>query len=218
VNYSFEMIIKSASFVTSAVKPSQYPEAVLPEIAFAGRSNVGKSSLINKIVNRKRLVKTSRTPGRTQLINFFDINDAFTFVDLPGYGYAKVPEAVQKKWGPMIETYLSGRDTLKGVVVIMDIRRLPRVEEDNLTRWLDGFHIPIIRVVTKADKLSKTRQKKQLDAIAGELLIDRENLLLFSAKSGMGKEDVWRAIENLIINLRCQGKSNGNMAESVRRL
>jgi len=118
----------------------------------------------------------------------------------------------------MIETYLSGRDTLKGVVVIMDIRRLPRVEEDNLTRWLDGFHIPIIRVVTKADKLSKTRQKKQLDAIAGELLIDRENLLLFSAKSGMGKEDVWRAIENLIINLRCQGKSNGNMAESVRRL
>jgi len=192
------MIIKSACFVTSAVKPSQYPEALLPEIAFAGRSNVGKSALINKLVNRKRLVKTSRTPGRTQLINFFDINDAFTFVDLPGFGYARVPDAVRKKWGPMIETYLSGRDTLKGVVVIMDIRRRPGVEEDNLARWLDGFQIPIIRVVTKADKLSKSRQKKQHDAIARELRIDRENLLLFSAKTGMGKASVWQAIEDLI--------------------
>ena len=119
------MKILSAEFVTSAVKPDQYPPVKYPEMAFAGRSNVGKSSLINTLVNRKRLVKTSSTPGRTQLINFFDINNHFTFVDLPGYGYAKVPTAVRKKWGPMIETYLSGRDSLKGVVVILDIRRNP---------------------------------------------------------------------------------------------
>ena len=192
------MIIKSARFVTSAVKPAQYPPAMLPEIAFAGRSNVGKSSLINRLLNRKNLVKTSRTPGRTQLINFFDINDALTFVDLPGYGYARVPAAVRKKWGPMIETYLTGRTTLKAVVMIMDIRRLPGPEEHNLTNWLDSFQIPVIRVLTKADKLSKTRQKKQQDAIAKMLLINREDLLLFSAKSGKGKDAVWEAIEKFV--------------------
>ena len=120
------MKIISAVFITSATKPSQYPPARLPEIAFAGRSNVGKSSLINTLVNRKRLVKTSSTPGRTRLINFFEINQQIGFVDLPGYGYARVPESVKKTWGPMIETYLSNRNTLKGVVVILDIRRTPR--------------------------------------------------------------------------------------------
>ena len=138
------MKITSAEFVTSATKPSQYPPEGLPEIAFAGRSNVGKSSLINVLVNRKRLVKTSSTPGRTQLVNFFDINDSINFVDLPGYGYAKVPASVRKKWGPMIETYLSGRNTLKGVVVIMDIRRTPREEEQNLIDWLGHYSIASI--------------------------------------------------------------------------
>ena len=120
------MHVKSAEFVTSAVKPDQYPPAKYPEMAFAGRSNVGKSSLINTLVNRKRLVKTSSTPGRTQLINFFSINEDFTFVDLPGYGYAKVPQHIRKKWGPMVETYLASRPTLLGVVLLVDIRRLPR--------------------------------------------------------------------------------------------
>jgi len=192
------MLIKSAKFVTSAIKPSQYPPAVLPEIAFAGRSNVGKSSLINKLVNRKHLVKTSRTPGRTQLINFFDFNEAFTFVDLPGYGYAKVPPAVRKKWGPMIETYITRRSTLKGVVMIMDIRRSPGLEEQNLTGWLAGHHIPIIRILTKTDKLSKTKRKKQLDMIAKALSVDEAACTMFSAKSGMGREEVWRAIEGVI--------------------
>jgi len=149
------MKIKTAEFVTSATEPSQYPPALLPEIAFAGRSNVGKSSLINTLVNRKRLVKTSSTPGRTQLINFFDINQQMGFVDLPGFGYARVPRAVKKKWGPMIETYLSGRETLKGVVVIMDIRRIPGQEELNLLGWLDHYSITGISVLTKTDKLSK---------------------------------------------------------------
>jgi len=192
------MIIKSAEFVTSATKPSQYPPEGLPEIAFAGRSNVGKSSLINVLVNRKQLVKTSSTPGRTQLINFFDINGKITFVDLPGYGYARVPAAVKKKWGPMIETYLTGRNTLNAVVLILDIRRVPRQEEHNLVAWLDHHAIATILVLTKADKLSKAKQRNQRAAVAKSLAMDPRNLILFSAKSRKGREDVWQAIEQLL--------------------
>lgn len=193
------MIIKSAEFVTSAVKPSQYPPAALPEIAFAGRSNVGKSSLINTLVNRKRLVKTSSTPGRTQLVNFFNINEEFSFVDIPGYGYAKVPASVKKKWGPMIETYITTRKTLKGVVLIMDIRRIPRLEEMNMLDWLNHHDIPSVPVLTKSDKLSKTRQQKQLREIANTLSADKDNLILFSAKSRQGKDEVWGAVKKLIL-------------------
>ena len=170
----------------------------MPEVAFAGRSNVGKSSLINVLVNRKRLVKTSSTPGRTQLINFFDINGSVTFVDLPGYGYAKVPASVRKKWGPMIETYLSGRNTLIGVVIILDIRRTPRQEEHDLIAWLGHHSIAMIVVLTKADKLSKTKQTKQCTVIANSLEMDPDQLILFSAKSRKGREDVWHAIENML--------------------
>ena len=191
------MIIKSAEFVTSAVKKSQYPPAVLPEIAFSGRSNVGKSSLINTLVNRRHLVKTSATPGRTQLINFFDINSNLTFVDLPGFGYAKVPAAVRKKWGPMIETYLSTRTTLKGVVIIMDIRRLPREEEQNLIHWLAHFSIAAILVLTKTDKLSKTKVLKQQAAILQALAMEKEDVILFSAKTRRGKDAIWDAISAL---------------------
>lgn len=192
------MIIKTAEFVTSAVKKSQYPPAHLPEIAFAGRSNVGKSSLINTLVNRRRLVKTSSTPGRTQLINFFDINKSLTFVDLPGYGYAKVPAAVKKKWGPMIETYLSTRATLKGVVIIMDIRRLPREEELNLIDWLAHFSIAGIAVLTKTDKLSKTKVLKQQAAICRALAVEKRDTILFSAKTRRGRDAVWDAILALV--------------------
>jgi GTP-binding protein len=193
------LIIKSAEFVTSAVKPSQYPPAVLPEIAFAGRSNVGKSSLINTLINRKRLVKTSSTPGRTQLINFFNINEKFSFVDIPGYGYAKVPASVKKNWGPMIETYITTRKTLKGVVLIMDIRRIPKREEMNMLDWLNHYDIPSVPVLTKSDKLSKTRQQKQLAEIANTLSVDKNNLILFSAKSRQGKDEVWGAVKKLIL-------------------
>jgi GTP-binding protein len=192
------MKIRSADFITSATKPSQYPPANLPEIAFAGRSNVGKSSLINTLVNRKHLVKTSSTPGRTQLINFFKINDAMVFVDLPGYGYAKVPQSIRKKWGPMIETFLSKRETLKGVVVIMDIRRTPGTEERDLIRWLDYYKIASILVITKADKLSKNKQLKQQAAIAQTLTVVKEDLILFSAKTRLGRDAVWEAILALL--------------------
>jgi len=194
------MKVTSAEFITSAAKPSQYPAGGLPEIAFSGRSNVGKSSLINILVYRKHLVKTSATPGRTQLINFFDINENVTFVDLPGYGYARVPASVKKKWGPMIETYLSGRRTLKGVVVIMDVRRRPRQEEQNLLAWLDHYSLAKILVLTKADKLSKPKQAQQRSAIAKTLGVDPDTLILFSAKSRQGREDLWQAIEKLLDN------------------
>lgn len=192
------MKIKSAEFIISASKPSQYPPTNLPEIAFAGRSNVGKSSLINTLVNRKHLVKTSSTPGRTQLINFFNINEAMVFVDLPGYGYARVPQAVRKKWGPMIENFLSKRKTLKGVVVILDVRRTPRTEDLDLIRWLDYYNIASILVITKADKLSKNKQLKQQATILQALAVDRQDVILFSAKTRLGRDAVWEAILALI--------------------
>jgi GTP-binding protein len=192
------MIIKSAQFITSAVKPSQYPPEVMPEVAFSGRSNVGKSSLINILVNRKRLVKTSRTPGRTQLINFFSINESLGLVDLPGYGYAKVPAAVKKTWRPMIEAYLTQRGCLKGVVLILDIRRTPGVDETLFLNWLAKHEIPVLLVVTKADKLSKTNQTKQLKTISKALGIDTDFLIMFSAKTRQGKETVWEAIGELL--------------------
>lgn len=192
------MIIKSADFVKSAVNPSHYPPAILPEIAFSGRSNVGKSSLINTLVNRKRLVKTSSTPGRTQLINFFNINNAFSFVDLPGFGYARVPESIKRTWGPMVEAYLSTRKTLKGVVLIMDIRRVPGAQELEFIEWLRYYTIPSILILTKADKLSKSKQMNQHIAITKILGVDRNDLILFSAKSRMGKDAIWAAIEQLI--------------------
>jgi GTP-binding protein len=191
------MLVKSAEFVTSAAKASQYPLANLPEVAFAGRSNVGKSSLINTLVNRKHLVKTSSTPGRTQLINFFDINNNMRFVDLPGYGYARAPEAVKRKWGPMIEAYLSTRKTLKSVVAIADIRRRPGQEELALIHWLDHYAIPCIFVLTKADKLSKTQQIKQQATAAQALGLDGTDIILFSAKSRQGRDALWDAILNL---------------------
>jgi GTP-binding protein len=171
-------------------------------VAFAGRSNVGKSSLINALVNRKRLVKTSSTPGRTQLINFFAVNNSLCLVDLPGYGYAKVPAAVKRQWGPMIETYLKGRSSLKAVVLILDIRRTPGIEEQNFIEWLALYGRQAIVVLTKADKLSKTKQKKQIQAIGAALDQDETALILFSAKTRLGKAAVWSAINGAVFGER----------------
>jgi GTP-binding protein len=191
------MHIKSTDFITSAVKPDQYPPSEFPEVAFAGRSNVGKSSLINKLVNRRSLVKTSSTPGRTQLINFFMVNGDLSLVDLPGYGYAKVPAAVKKQWGPMVEAYIANRTSLKAVVLLMDIRRTPKAEEFNLMDWLRHHQIPMILVLTKADKLSKTQQTKQRKIAAEVLGVDAADFVLFSAKSGLGTAILWELIEQV---------------------
>jgi len=191
------MLIKSAEFVISAVRPQQYPAEELPEFAFAGRSNVGKSSLINTLVSRRKLVQTSSTPGKTRLINFFRVNDALMFVDLPGYGYARVSEEERRKWRPMIEQYLSRRENLKAVVLILDIRRTPNEEDAQLLNWLARREIAAVLVVTKTDKLSKTSQAKQLKIIAGALETDPDELVLFSAKSRQGRDVLWRTLVDL---------------------
>ena len=191
--------IKTATFIKSGTKPDHYPPEGQPEIAFAGRSNVGKSSLINVLVNRKNLVRTSSTPGRTQLVNFFEINGGeFTLVDLPGYGFAKVPLAVKAQWGPMMETYLATRKSLKGVVLILDIRRTPSVEDRQMLDWLRSYDIPPLLVVTKCDKVSKNEKARQVAAIAEALEVSREELSFFSALSREGKDKILARIGQLL--------------------
>jgi len=187
--------IRSAAFIKSAVSPDHFPGGELPEIAFAGRSNTGKSSLMNTLVNRKRLVKTSTTPGKTQHLNFFLINEVLIFVDLPGYGYAKVSFTVRKLWKQMIETYLAQRRQLKGVVLVMDSRRIPELAETDFTKWLAVRKHPWAGILTKADKLSRSRQLRQRAAAAKALALNPESLILFSSKTGQGKEQLWSRIE-----------------------
>ena len=188
------MIIKSAEFIKSAVKPMHFPEHTLPEVAFAGRSNVGKSSLINTLINRKRLVKTGGTPGRTRLINFFDINNTLCFVDLPGYGYANVPESVRRSWGGMVEAYLRQRENLQCVVLLVDIRRMPGTAEIDFIAWLNRFDIACILVATKADKLSRSKQMARRQVVAQALEKDRSEVILFSTKTRQGKDVLWDAM------------------------
>ena len=195
---TFALHIKSAEFITSAAAPGGYPPPGLPEIAFAGRSNVGKSSLINVLVERKALVRTSRTPGRTQLLNFFNINGTLTLVDLPGYGYAEVPVAVKKAWGPMIRTFLEKRSTLRAVVLLFDIRRVPREEDLQLLDWLEELGIPTIPVITKADKVSRNQRTAQLKPIAEATGLDIADFTLFSALKREGRDEVWERIEDAI--------------------
>ncbi|MEA2014816.1 MAG: ribosome biogenesis GTP-binding protein YihA/YsxC [Thermodesulfobacteriota bacterium] len=189
------MKIISAEFIKSAVDPFYYPEDSLPEVAFVGRSNVGKSSLINVLVNRKRLAKTSNTPGRTQLINFFVINKTLSFVDLPGYGYAKVPLSVKKGWGRMVEGYLEGRENLRLVVMILDIRREPSKNDNQLIQWLCSNHIETVFVLTKMDKFSKSQVNISRRKIGEHLGVSHEELILFSARTRHGKDEIWRVIE-----------------------
>jgi GTP-binding protein len=191
------MKITSAEFIKSAVWPPQYPPAIMPEIAFVGRSNVGKSSLINSLVGRKNLAKTSNTPGRTQLINFFAINTKVSFVDLPGYGFAKVSQSVKKDWGDMMEAYLRERQNLCLVVFILDIRRDPSADDLSLRDWLEHYHIPYVYILTKADKLSNNQAIAQRRVIEKSLRTSAENkLIIFSAKTQKGKGDIWEFLEN----------------------
>ncbi|MCG2762944.1 MAG: ribosome biogenesis GTP-binding protein YihA/YsxC [Desulfarculaceae bacterium] len=187
----------NAEFITTAAKPSGYPPPGPPEVAFAGRSNVGKSSLINTLTKRNKLVRVSGTPGRTQHINFFSIHhDTLRLVDLPGYGYAKVPKAIKAAWRPMVEAYLSGRETLAGVVVILDIRREPTADDLMLLGWLRALQITILIAVTKADKLSNNQQASRLAKLRPALAPFDHSPTLFSATTSLGREQLWERICN----------------------
>ena len=183
------------SFLVSAFRQSQYPSPDKPEVAFAGRSNVGKSSLINVLLNRKKLARTSSTPGRTQSINFFLVDAMFYAVDLPGYGFAKVPREVRAMWGKMIETYLRSRTNLKAVVVIIDIRRGFTDADFDLLQWLERFDKKAIVVLTKADKLSRQQCRSKVTEIRNQLTgIYEDRPVRFSAKTREGREEVWRKV------------------------
>lgn len=189
------MIIHDTEFVTSAAKPNQWPEPDRPEVAFCGRSNVGKSSLINCLVNRKKLVRTSSTPGRTQLVNFFDINDVLYLVDLPGYGYAKAPHSVRDQWARMIRTYLEKRENLEAVIHILDARHKPSAQDLDFMGWLLEAGIPAILVATKLDKIKQSRRAAAIKALSAELPETSGLPIPFSAVNNQGRDKLWVAIE-----------------------
>jgi len=199
--------VLSAEFVKSATKPSEYPPGNLPEIAIAGKSNVGKSSLINTVVNRKNLAKTSSSPGRTQVINFFRINNNLSLVDLPGYGFAKVPLEVRRAWKPMVEAYLQSREAIRLVILILDSRRGLSPEDSTLLDWLDYHAIPTLIVLTKADKLSQLEKARLKKVLAGIRLLEERLLLFFSAVTGEGKDDLWGLIQKAASQDRGRGHS-----------
>jgi len=189
------MKVTSAEFIKSATKPSEYPTGNFPEVAMAGKSNVGKSSLINVLVNRKNLARTSSSPGRTQLINFFRVNGKISLVDLPGYGYSKVPLSVRETWKPMVESYLQTRREIRLVVLILDARRGASPGDLALLDWLDYHGIPCTIALTKADKLSPIERARQKKALTEISLLSEKTLLFFSAVTGEGKDELWKLIQ-----------------------
>ncbi len=187
-----------ATFILSAAKPEQFIKTDLPEICFAGRSNVGKSSMINKILNRKKLVKVGNTPGKTRLINFFNIDSKYIFTDLPGYGYAAVSKAERAAWGKLIEYYFAKRQNLALCVLLLDIRRIPNDDDMKMIKAMKSRNVPLISVLTKSDKLSNNQRFKQVKLISDKSGISIDNLIIFSSMTGQGKDEIWQAIEQNI--------------------
>jgi GTP-binding protein len=192
------MRIVSAEFATAAVNERGWPKDRLPQVAFVGRSNVGKSSLINSLLNRKGLVRTSSTPGKTREINFFAINGRFYFVDLPGFGYARVPGRMQATWGPMIEKYLKGCPDLKLVVLLLDIRHEPGEHDRVVHSWLMENGLTAVYVATKADKVSRGNRKKHVDVIASTLGLLPGDIIQYSAETREGRDRLWDAIRRVL--------------------
>lgn len=186
---------RKATLLGTVVRPDQYPVHDLPEIALVGRSNVGKSSLINNLIG-SRLARTSNTPGRTQTINFYGIDERICLVDLPGYGYAKVPQSVKRQWGPMIERYLTGRDNLVGVLQIVDIRHPPTADDAAMADWLRQSGVPAVAVATKADKISRGRRPQHVQRAAQQLQFP---VTAFSAVKGGGREDVIAVLRTMLL-------------------
>jgi len=188
--------IYNADYITSAVKPSQWPSDDLPEIALAGRSNVGKSSLINTLLNRKNLARTSQKPGKTQTLNYYLINEAFYFVDVPGYGYAQVSKSERDAWARMLETFFSENKKLRGVVQLVDFRHAPSNDDVQMYEFLKYYQIPTIIVATKSDKISRGNYQKHKKIIKEVLQIEEgDPLVIFSSFKGIGKDELWKEIE-----------------------
>lgn len=193
------MKVTKAEIVISAVSEAQYPTLNIPEIALAGRSNVGKSSFINRLINRRNLVRTSSKPGKTRTLNFYNINDKFLFVDVPGYGYAKVSKQERAKWGEMMEEYFETRDTLSCVILVIDSRHNPTEDDVNMYQYVKYLELPVIIIATKVDKLKKQQRHKNLKAIKKSLHHDNNDpIILFSAETGEGKDEAWRHLNQYI--------------------
>jgi GTP-binding protein len=191
----------SAHFVTSAAKPSDFPPPGLPEIAVVGRSNVGKSSLINTLVGQTGLARTSRTPGRTRLANWFEVDHKFHLVDLPGYGYAAVDKSMREGWRPLIETYLEKREVLRGVLLLVDVRRGAEDEELDFVPWLAAKKIPVVVALTKADKLAKNKRMLEIGNVKRALGVTRDPIPV-SAQTGDGIDPLWRALHKHVLERR----------------
>lgn len=193
------MKVRHAEMVISAVRPEQYPDDGLPEFALAGRSNVGKSSFINKMINRKSLARTSSKPGKTQTLNFYKIENQLFFVDVPGYGYAKVSKKEREAWGKMIEKYLTGRSVLQAVILIVDLRHPPTADDQMMYDFLKHYNIPAIVVATKADKIPKGKWDKHKKVVRETLEMEkRDPIILFSAETGVGVEETWTEIQKFM--------------------
>jgi GTP-binding protein len=191
------MKVVSSDIVISAVKPEQYPETDLPEFALAGRSNVGKSSFINKMLNRKGLARISSKPGKTQTLNFYLINEILHFVDVPGYGYAKVSKSERAAWGRMIETYFTTREQLRAVVLIVDLRHPPTSDDVMMYDFLKHYEIPCIVIATKADKIPKGKWQKHLKVTRETLDLDKnDHMIVFSSETGEGKDKAWSLLQS----------------------
>ncbi|MBU8566197.1 ribosome biogenesis GTP-binding protein YihA/YsxC [Virgibacillus pantothenticus] len=193
------MKVTKAEIVISAVSEKQYPNDRLPEIALAGRSNVGKSSFINTLINRKNLARTSSKPGKTQTLNFYRMNDAFYFVDVPGYGYAKVSKKERQKWGRMMEEYFGKRSSLQAVLLITDIRHEPTSDDLQMYDFLKYYELPVIIVATKLDKISKNKRSHHVKRTGDAFQLEAGDFLLpFSAETGEGKEEAWAILRQFM--------------------
>lgn len=193
------MNVTHAELTKVAVNPEQYPQEGWPEFALAGRSNVGKSSFINRMMNRKSLARTSSKPGKTQTLNFYGINEKLFFVDVPGYGYAKVSKKEREAWGRMIEHYFEKREQLKAAIHIVDIRHEPTKDDQLMYDWFKYYDIPVIIVATKCDKIAKGKWQKHIKMVKDGLKVQQpDRIYAFSSETGYGKEDVWRAISEFI--------------------
>ncbi|MBE1554554.1 ribosome biogenesis GTP-binding protein YihA/YsxC [Sporosarcina limicola] len=191
------MKVHNVEMIMSAVRPEQYPTEGFPEFALAGRSNVGKSSFINKMIGRKSLARTSSKPGKTQTLNFYKIEEQLFFVDVPGYGYAKVSKSARETWGPMIEQYFITSEKLRAVIQIVDLRHAPSVDDCAMYDFLNHYNIPAIVVATKADKIPKGKWDKHKKIVREKLQMRKEDpLLIFSAEKGMGMDEAWAEIES----------------------